>query len=104
MLFNEFIPHVYSLCEHGRSREAISAVLYYFDDHMSEDEFIRCDNVLKNIDTYSIDSSVIVACLAITYMGKDYLPSRPDFYKRSMRAVTKSNGWCYARSLLKKYR
>lgn len=104
MTVDNFIASVYSLCEQGEDRKAIRLILEFFDDNMQWDEFDRCDAALRNIDPYHLSSSAVVACLGITKHGKLRLPSRSDFYKRSMRAVMKLKGWCYARSLLKKYR
>lgn len=103
MTFEELERLVYNH-EEGNKRKSIAAIIDFFDDNMMEGKFAECDFALRILDVTRLTSSSINACLAITNRAKLKLPSRPIFYKRGMMAVTKLKGWCYARSLLKRYR
>lgn len=74
------------------------------DDLLCAGEFEKCDLIFQTVEPKDMSTLLIVTYLGITSCATKKLPSRIDFYNRSLQEVTERKGEKYANRLLTKYK
>ena len=101
ILFN----NVYSMGQQGLHRQAMDAIMNFFDDALIEHDLDKCRRGSPSLDPERLSASTILVVLHITGKAKEWLQDYRDaFYRRAVAALEKDRGRQQAERLLSKHK
>jgi hypothetical protein len=98
----DFLEDVYGLAARGDLQSATDRVFDTIDRLLCDGSDDICDEILSRVDVPRLPTGVIRSFLTITAPAKERLPSRPSFFAKAQREVTRLRGADMAQRLLGK--
>lgn len=89
------LQQIYDLVKENKNNKVTDIIFDTFDRLALDGKFQECDDIIKAIDIYKLNTFSIRSVLCITKAFKEKLPSRAEFFDKALvicRSLKGKNG------------